>query len=259
MFKSEDGYSLTPNLPNKKSRILPKLYELQKSNPDATLKDVVEAKHVRYGVKQKLSKFSGREVTGAEIEKAIFDKFNTFKVSPEVFEEYKQFIIERSQEIYRETSEEIQNLTLRISGARSDLNKYVTLHMGYKKNTIEQEIYDKKTKEYEAKIIRLQKQCNELGKTERHTYVEYEMFLDVMNRANDYYKRANFVQKAKITDIFFLNIVLDSKKNFIITPKPIFEALFETISSKYKKKSRKGISFGADDETRTRNQLLGRQ
>jgi hypothetical protein len=49
------------------------------------------------------------------------------------------------------------------------------------------------------------------------------MFFDIMNRADEYYQRANYVQKAKISEIFFLNMVLDNEKGLHIAVKPIFE------------------------------------
>ena len=71
------------------------------------------------------------------------------------------------------------------------------------------------------------------------------MFMSVMSKASQYYRKANYVQKATITSIFFSNITLDHKKRLHIAVKPIFEKLF--------------LSNGADDATRTRSILLGKE
>ena len=48
MLKSEDGYAFTINLPSKNQRFLPKLVELQQTNPDATLSNVVKPNQIRF-------------------------------------------------------------------------------------------------------------------------------------------------------------------------------------------------------------------
>gem|GEM_PF-2651546 len=48
MLRSEDNYSLTINLPGKNQRFIPKLKELQLTNPKATLKDVVKSSQIRF-------------------------------------------------------------------------------------------------------------------------------------------------------------------------------------------------------------------
>ena len=131
--------------------------------------------------------------------------------------------------------------------------------MPIQKDAKEEEIYNNKKQQYSDKIERLEQEASQLRQSEKETIVKYEVFLDTLQRASEYYKRANYVQKAKICEIFFLNMVLDKEKQLHVTPRPAFQALFGNPISKYKKNSSKGISFGADDETRTRNQLLGRQ
>jgi hypothetical protein len=62
-------------------------------------------------------------------------------------------------------------------------------------------------KNYESKIDRLEKAYSALCK----------------NRKKYYCRRASYMQKAKISKIFFLNMFLDNKKGLHIAVKPIFE------------------------------------
>ncbi|MDD3262596.1 MAG: hypothetical protein PHR61_02010 [Candidatus Absconditabacteria bacterium] len=71
--------------------------------------------------------------------------------------------------------------------------------------------------------------------------MELEVFIDILQKASSYYKKANYVQKAKIFDILFLNIVVDKQKRLHLAVKPGLESLFE-----------KKISSGGDDGNRTR-------
>jgi hypothetical protein len=53
-----------------------------------------------------------------------------------------------------------------------------------------------------------------------------ELFIDILNNAEQYYKRANYVQKGKIAKILFLNIKIDHQKRLLIQPKANLETLF---------------------------------
>jgi hypothetical protein len=49
--------------------------------------------------------------------------------------------------------------------------------------------------------------------------------MDVLNRAESYYKNANYVQKGKIAKILFLNIKIDQQKRLHLQVNPEFETL----------------------------------
>ncbi len=259
MLKSEDGYSLTINVPSKNQRYIPKLEELRITKPNATLGDVVRSNQIRFWVKQKVSKFNGLEVTFDILEKQIIAFFGKLKVDENTHNEYVTFMKSRLQELYDETSQELSTINVRINSLRGLKKEYLDRHMAITKDEDETKIYEEKKQQFDDKITRLKKEETELRQTENETIVKYEVFLDTLQRAGDYYQRANYVQKAKICEIFFLNMVLDKKKKLLITPRPAFQALFSNSVSSNKKNSSKGILSGADDATRTRNQLLGRQ
>lgn len=244
MLKSEDWYALTINLPSKNQRFIPKLQELQQTKPCATLSDVVKPNQIRFWVKQKLSTFNGLEVTFDILEKQIIAFFEKIKIDEKTYNEYVDFMRNRLQELYKATSEELVILQVRINDLRGQEKTYIDEHWGLKKDTREEEIYTNKKLQYSSKIERLEQEAMQLRQSEKETITKYEVFLDTLQRASSYYRRANYVQKAKICEIFFLNMVLDKEKQLHITPRPAFQALFENSSSKYKKDSRKGISFG---------------
>lgn len=258
MLKSEDWYALTINLPNKNQRILPKLGELQKTKPNATLWDVVKSSQIRFWVKQKLSKFNGLEVTFDVLEKQIVIFFEKIKVDEETYNTYVEFMKTRLQELYKETSQELSIINMRINNIRGEQTKYIEKHMWIKKDSEEEKIYNNKKQEYSIKIEWLEEEAGQYRQWEQETIVKYEVFLDILQRAGNYYKRANYVQKAKICEIFFLNMVLDNEKKLHITPKEAFQGLFQIIAKKEKNPLQGEIFHGAGDETRTRNQQLGR-
>ena len=92
--------------------------------------------------------------------------------------------------------------------------------MGIKKDKQEQARYDKKRKEYREEIKSLRKELNQADDKERNQVLELEMFIDMLNNSQEYYQRANYVQKGKIAKLLFLNIKINSKKKLLIQPKP---------------------------------------
>ena len=65
--------------------------------------------------------------------------------------------------------------------------------------------------------------------TERNEIIELEVFIDILNNAKNYYKKASYVQKRKIAKILFLNIKINTKKELVIQIKPELQTLFNPI------------------------------
>ena len=55
---------------------------------------------------------------------------------------------------------------------------------------------------------------------ERDQLLEFEIFIDVWRKASSYYKKANYVQKAKIFELLFLHIIVDKQKRLTLAVKP---------------------------------------
>lgn len=60
---SDDGYVVNVSLPSKNQRFIPKLKELQKLHPEATLQDVVKLSQVRYKLSNPKSHMNNAEIT----------------------------------------------------------------------------------------------------------------------------------------------------------------------------------------------------
>jgi len=89
--RATDGSSLSPELPNKNTRIRPKLLELQETNPNATFADVVQPHQIKYTVKNpKTRKSVGISITFADIELAVSEMIKKIEINDEAYEEYVQ-------------------------------------------------------------------------------------------------------------------------------------------------------------------------
>lgn len=101
--------------------------------------------------------------------------------------------------------------------------------MWINKDEDEARIYEETKEDFDRKIKSLRKQVEEMDDTERNEIVELEVFIDILNNAKNYYKKASYVQKRKIAKILFSNIKINTKKELVIQIKPELQTLFNPI------------------------------
>jgi len=101
--------------------------------------------------------------------------------------------------------------------------------MSIKKDNDETRIYEEEKIDFDKKIKFLRKQIEDLDDKERNEIVELEVFIDMLNNAKGYYKKASYVQKRKIAKILFLNIKINTKKELAVQIKPELQTLFNPI------------------------------
>lgn len=90
----------------------------------------------------------------------------------------------------------------------------------------ERKIYNEEVERYDNQIELLEKERSEIDLSERNEIVELRIFLDMLNKSGEYFRKASYVQKRRISKILFSNIVIDNKKRLTIAVNPAFESLF---------------------------------
>jgi hypothetical protein len=93
----------------------------------------------------------------------------------------------------------------------------------------EKRIYNETRDEYDRKIKVLNNELQDIDISERNEILELEAFKYVINNSKSYYKRANYVQKRKISKLLFSNIKIDHEKRLQIQVKPELKALFNVV------------------------------
>jgi len=222
---TEDNYGLTFGLPNK-NRFLNKIEKANKQWTKLELKDVVKPHQITYRCATQESKFYNLTVNVEDIDNAILNLLKNFKVWKKEFDEYIEFTNSRLSWIIQTTKEKIASKNLEIWRLKSEKERYIRDNMKVAIDHEEKRIYNKTKDEYDYKVKILRKEIENLDEWERNDIVELEIFIDVLNNAYNYYKRASYVQKRKISKILFLNIKVDQQKRLQIQVKPEFETLF---------------------------------
>lgn len=221
IIKSEDGFSMSFYLPNKK-----RFYEkLKSTKKDITLADVVQSKQIRYRCVNTNSKFRNLELTYDKLEAEVLHLLKNTTISDEGY----KMCVERMQE--RAESEETK-AKAEIKKVRFDLNKtewlkaeYIRKHMGMKKDEMEEKIYEAEKKRYDNIVFNMKQKIDSLESIWRNKLLEFESTLKIVQNSHKYYKNGNYVQRRKIAKILISNIHINAKKQIHINVSPIFRQI----------------------------------
>ncbi|EKD66117.1 MAG: resolvase protein [uncultured bacterium (gcode 4)] len=219
---------LTFSLPSKNQRFEPKIEEANKKWIKLELKDLVESHQIKYRCSKKKSEYYWLTFTQEDIDKEIIKVLNNFNVWEKDFKEYINFTNTRLKDIIITTKEKQASINLEIWRLKNKKEWYIKNNMSIKKDEDETLIYEKSKKDFDKKIEFLRKQVKDLDDWERNEIVELEVFIDMLNNAKNYYKKASYVQKRKIVKILFLNIKINTKKELVIQIKPELQTLFNS-------------------------------
>lgn len=225
---TDDNFWLTFNLPNKK-RYEDKVLEANKKWNKLELKDVIKPNQISYRCANKQSSYYWLAFSQEDIDNHIIKVLNDFKVEEKEFKQYIDFTNTRLDNIIKTTKEKQASINLEIWRLKSKKDDYIKKHMWRNKDDDEMRIYEETKEDYDRKIKSLRKQVEEMDDTERNEIVELEVFIDVLNNAKNYYKKASYVQKRKIAKILFSNIKINTKKELAIQIKPELQTLFNPI------------------------------
>ena len=151
--------------------------------------------------------------------------------------------------IYEAKTEALRKLQLKYNSLRSRKRTYIKDNMHVTNEwKDEQKIYRETKKDYDKMLLNIKNQITSLEDKERNEIFEIEIVVQLFSDLVTFYENADFVRRRNITSLLFSNILINKKKQVLITPKVGMEDLFLSCSLN-----------GAGDETRTRNNLLGRQ
>ena len=248
LITSEWWYAMTFNLPNK-WRFKKKLEEVKATYPDAKLSDVVDMSNISYKDAATKSKTNGLDIKASDIHKEVIAYLSTINISDEAFDLYVEEAKQRMDDIYESKTESLRKLQLKYNSLRSRKRTYIKDNMHVTNEwKDEQKIYRETKKDYDKMLLNIKNQITSLENKERNEIFEIEIVVQLFSDLVTFYENADFVRRRNITSLLFSNILINKKKQVLITPKLGLEDLFSSCSLN-----------GAGDATRTRNNLLGRQ
>lgn len=230
-IKTEEGFSMTFNVPNKTTRHEPNLAKLRKINPNATLADVIKIHQIRYSDKSKTSKIrtsNGKklDITADIIDNEIIKMLKKVKISDEHFNEYLVFAQDRFKKANEKRHKRLRELRLQQDQVKKRKENYITKNASTSLIWEEEEkIYNQRKKEFDIVLRGVKEEIDALDIVERDNIFEFEAFLWLLKDASRLYTKASFVQKRRIASLVCLNIIIDKEKRVHLTANPLFESL----------------------------------
>ena len=147
----------------------------------------------------------------------------------EDFKKYVDYTNQNLENIINITKEKQISLNLQIWRLKSKKETYIKNNISIVKDGEEKRIYENEKENFDKRIKFLRKELEKLDDIERNDTIELEIFIDIINNAEKYYKKASYVQKGKIAKILFLNITIKSKKELTVQIRPELKTLFNPI------------------------------
>ena len=138
------------------------------------------------------------------------------------------YVQEQNRKSQNELSNKRQVFRMQKWRKEKERNEYIdaTIKILSQLNPVEKDRHYKKLAGYEQTIKEIDEHIASLEDDRRQDMVTALVMYEYFKSAVDYYDRASYVQRAKIAEIFILNIVVKAQKQVCIAVKPILEWLF---------------------------------
>ncbi len=215
------GLEFSLSLPNRKQRFIPNLEKLKKTKKDAVLADVVEPNQIKLQ-NNKIKK----TVSFHKLDEVIRKKISQLQITKEQYNAYLVYA-KQNLELYLKNNEHERKLyQLRINKLRSEKDEFITTNLGRKLDKDEDRVYKHNLEKLSKQIEFNEREIKKLDKKSNIKIIDSETFLKFMQNAESYYDKATYVQKRKIIEILFLNIIYHHKNWLELKVKPELEGLF---------------------------------
>jgi len=219
-----DWAKFSPEIPNK-GRYKPKLLELQKTNPKATLADIIQPHQIKYTIKQKTSKLKWLSITLEEILDAVKNMLDSVEIDQVWYDAYlkemKARIQEEDVERYWKLRIHKKDLSI-LTEERDDFYR----RWVWQWDKDEQKEFKKHLKEYNAQLDHIQDMILELESNKRHKIEEFEIFINMIQNLHKYFDKWDYVRKGKLIRVIYSNITIDKQKRLTLAVKPWLDVLF---------------------------------
>jgi hypothetical protein len=215
------GFDFSLTLPNKSNRHFPNLEKLKKTNPKATLANVVSSSQIRlYNNKTKQS------VPFDKLDAKIREKIGQIRVTREQYLAYLGYARIKLRETFTENEEMRKRYQLKINQISNKEEQFIDKNLGKERNKDEEAVYQKKLKKFKADIKFYEKEIKDLESKNAIAILSTETMVKFMKNAQSFYDKATYVQKAEIIESLFLNMVYHHEKWLEIKVKDGLEELF---------------------------------
>lgn len=214
-------FNLTLNIPSFQRDFGSRL----EAEPNLKLEDIIRPDQIRFTAQANKYKV---EVKQSDIDSAVMKKLKQLKLSSSDYAAYLQYSVNQLEADLAEMEEDRRRLQLRINNLSSERNAYILRHTASlgTMDAEERDIYERKKKDYEEQITFVDGELLDLNSKEKNLIFTTDLVAKFFKNAVQYYKKATYVQKAKIIKILFSNVAVSKQKRLTLAVNPTSADLF---------------------------------
>lgn len=224
-IKTWDNYSISGYIPSFKERFPDRLKKMQEKNPKLQMIDIIKDHQIIFKVWCKKSNLAGYEVSYEKLKPYILKELKKLKLNEEHYEMYATYIQTSYKQQKEENNKTRQTLQIQRNNIDKEMCEFIEKCLGKERNSNEEEVYQKKLRYYQSTLDWLDSDINALNTKDRDIVFEFQILSEFLKKAEHYYLKASYVQKRKIHEILFSNIII-TPKNISIKPREGLEGLF---------------------------------
>lgn len=224
-IKTMTGTTMAFYITNK-HRVNQRLKELQKKERKLELKDIVRSQEIRFRDANTTSKSYRLEITFDIIEKAISTMLDKLKIPEKDYNEYLEYMTNEIDNINEANASKLSTLMLQMHRIKNDKDLYIKQYMGKLTRKDEKEIYTNELNKFDNRIRFLEQEITNINELERDQILELHILTEILQNAGTFYRNASYVQKRKITELLYSNIIVDNKKRLTFEANPWLEFIF---------------------------------
>lgn len=215
---------------------MPALMELRKTNPLATLKDVVQPKHIWYkNPKARDAQGKILSISYQEIENEILKTLEKAKISDSFHEEHKHYMQTLYETEQSRKAEQMRILENQRHLLQGKLSEFVGKALLKDRSELEENVYQSEVKKKQSMIDSIDRELDNLKTEERNYIAEFTIFMGVFKSMAPRFKKLDYVRKREFIKIFVSNIEISRSKKITISTFPYVEAIFGAKNSNTKK------------------------
>ena len=188
--------------------------------PNTTLADIVQPHQIKYSA-------VGNNISYAEIDAYLTKQFKKVKIDKEDYQAFLYALRMEVEQKYDERRQKQRQIDLLLNKHYAKEKDFMTkANFGENLTGRERSVYEKQIEKFKAREVELTNEKLNISQDTRDEVIEQRAFYELLLNLPTLWKKANYVQKFKLSQILLLNIKIKDGKPLIVAVKPEFKHMF---------------------------------
>ena len=166
-----------------------------------------------------------------DIDEAIKNKLAQLHLNEEWYEAFHDYFSKELKKVRDEKLKEKAVYDEQIKKLKREKDEFMAKVLTKQLSREERRVYEWKLREYDIQIKNVLDHSSSIIIDDREEVAEFEALAYFLHNAEHVYEKANYVQRAKIVELFISNIFIDNKKSPTVQVRPSLQSLLITLGS----------------------------